>query len=39
MAWFQACADAWGTVWHGGIQPTDKSVWFSLSDAPVLKTT
>ncbi|MFD8865041.1 ATP-binding protein [Streptomyces sp. NPDC059590] len=30
----QACADAWGTVWHGGIQRTGKSVWFSLSDTP-----
>ncbi|MGY0061627.1 ATP-binding protein [Streptomyces sp. LZ34] len=33
----QAYADAWGTVWHGGLQPTGKSVWFSVSDAPALK--
>ncbi|HCA88005.1 MAG TPA: ATP-binding protein [Streptomyces sp.] len=26
----QACADAWGTVWHGGRPPTGKSVWFEL---------
>ncbi|MEC4018097.1 ATP-binding protein [Streptomyces sp. H27-D2] len=29
----EACADAWGTVWHGGLQPTGKSVWFELFDA------
>ncbi|MEU5641472.1 ATP-binding protein [Streptomyces milbemycinicus] len=34
----QAFADAWGTVWHGGLRPTGKSVWFSLSDAPVTRT-
>ncbi|WP_051722386.1 ATP-binding protein [Streptomyces albus] len=26
----QACADAWGTVWHGGRPPSGKSVWFEL---------
>ncbi|MEU1790426.1 ATP-binding protein [Streptomyces sparsogenes] len=34
----QACADAWGTVWHGGVRPTGKSVWFSLSDAAAPRT-
>ncbi|WP_180268904.1 ATP-binding protein [Streptomyces sp. Ru87] len=28
----QACADAWGAVWHGGRPPTGKSVWFELLD-------
>ncbi|MGK5446855.1 ATP-binding protein [Streptomyces radiopugnans] len=23
-------ATAWGTVWHGGLRPTGKSVWFEL---------
>lgn len=26
----QACAAAWGTVWHGGLERTGKSVWFEL---------
>nr|WP_019711415.1 ATP-binding protein [Streptomyces xinghaiensis] len=28
----QACADDWGTMWHGGRPPTGKSVWFRLVD-------
>ncbi|MCC3653870.1 ATP-binding protein [Streptomyces sp. S07_1.15] len=28
----QACADDWGTMWHGGRPPTGKSVWFQLVD-------
>ncbi|NJQ02535.1 ATP-binding protein [Streptomyces zingiberis] len=29
----QACADAWGTEWHGGCPPRGKSVWFELVGA------
>ncbi|MBW1601477.1 ATP-binding protein [Streptomyces sp. JJ66] len=25
-------ADAWGTTWFGGVEPTGKSVWFELRD-------
>ncbi|MET9292950.1 ATP-binding protein [Streptomyces sp. NPDC003077] len=27
-------AAAWGTVWHGGVCPTSKCVWFELRDEP-----
>ncbi|MFF5583329.1 ATP-binding protein [Streptomyces hygroscopicus] len=30
----QAYADAWGTIWHGGLHPRGKSVWFELADQP-----
>lgn len=29
----QHLADAWGTTWFGGVEPTGKSVWFELRDA------
>ena len=28
----QHCASAWGTTWHGGVEPAAKRVWFELRD-------
>ncbi|MFP8907243.1 ATP-binding protein [Streptomyces atacamensis] len=32
-------AAAWGTVWHGGLQPSGKSVWFELRGTRAGRTT